>query len=93
MEHCPKCPKSCSPSYPTLLEALATSWDNAPWDTVPCQGAKLHRLDRPLDRIKASTHNQVNLTNMLDLNTNSCKLDHLYGETSSNKRLDKSLEA
>ena len=62
-------------------------------DTVPCQGAKLHRLDRPLDRIKASTHYQVNLTNMLDLNTNSSKLDHLYGETSSNNRLDKLLEA
>ena len=48
-----KCPNSRSPSYPTLLEVLSTPWDrvgqNAPWGHCPLsQGAKLHRLDRPL---------------------------------------------
>ena len=47
-----ECPNSRIPSYPTLLEALATPWDSVeqrPWGHCPLsQGAKLHRLDRPL---------------------------------------------
>ena len=52
---CCKCFQQCRiapkcPSYPTLLEALATPWDSVEQCSMGTlsQGAKLHRLDRPL---------------------------------------------
>ena len=45
----------CAP-YPTLLATHATAWNSAPWRLCPLfYGAKLHRLDGPLDFLPRRT--------------------------------------
>ena len=49
----PKCPNSCGPSYPTLLEALATpgtAWNNDHGDMIIVASSKLESSGPTLSR-------------------------------------------